>query len=278
MNLVRSTVPALLLAASALLSACATNDATPDSRTAVIISVRDQKMTVVKANGEREQFPVSTSKYGLGDRSRSYATPLGKMAIAGKIGAGAPAGAVFKGRVRTGEVVAVNSPGRDPIVTRILTLRGLESGNSQAGSRGIYIHGTPEEVNIGQPVSYGCIRMRSRDVIRLFDMVGVGSRVSILDAPTGQALALANVPAAPAAPAPAARPPSAEAMPAPATSVAASVAATSPTRPGSGPSVASSTWAGDPARMLASDPEAGRKLTARRGASSRRETLASEGR
>jgi hypothetical protein len=76
-------------------------------------------------------------------------------------------------------VVAVNAPGRDPIVTRILWLKGLEPQNAHAYGRDIYIHGTPEEYKIGTPASYGCIRMRSRDVVWLFSKVGVGAKVII---------------------------------------------------------------------------------------------------
>jgi len=82
---------------------------------------------------------------------------MGELEIADKIGDGAPAGTVFKDRRRTGEVVGVNAPGRDPIVTRIIWLRGREGQNANAFRRDIYIHGTPEERNIGRPASYGCI-------------------------------------------------------------------------------------------------------------------------
>ncbi len=128
-------------------------------------------------------YPVSTSKFGLGDVPGSNGTPVGKLEIARKIGAGAPAGAVFKDRQRTGEIVLPDAPGRDPIVSRILWLRGLEMQNAGAFSRYIYIHGTPEERNIGLPVSYGCVRMRSRDIIQLFDIVGTGARVTIATEP-----------------------------------------------------------------------------------------------
>lgn len=134
------------------------------------------------------QFPVSTSKFGLGDRPRSYATPLGALAVAGKVGAGARLGTVFKGCRPTGEVLRPNAPGRDPIVTRILRLRGLQASNARAYSRGIFIHGTPQECRIGQPASYGCIRMRSRDVMQVFDEVAVGTRVQIINASLGRVL------------------------------------------------------------------------------------------
>ena len=128
-------------------------------------------------------YPVSTSKFGLGDIPGSSGTPLGALEVAEKIGGGAPSGAVFKDRRRTGEIVAPDAPGRDPIVTRILWLRGEEPQNARAHSRFIYIHGTPEERNIGLPVSYGCIRMRSRDVIELFAIVGTGAQVRIENQP-----------------------------------------------------------------------------------------------
>ncbi len=134
-------------------------------------------------------YPVSTSKFGLGDDPGSRATPLGELEVARKIGGGAPLGAVFKSRRPTGEVLAPDAPGRDPVVTRILWLRGLDAGNGHAFDRYIYIHGTPEERRIGQPASFGCVRMRSRDVSALYDVVGTGAKVIIRDAPLSEATA-----------------------------------------------------------------------------------------
>ncbi len=79
--------------------------------------------------------------------------------------------------------MAVNAPGRDPIVSRILWLKGMEPQNARAHGRYIYIHGTPEERTLGTPASYGCVRMASRDVIWLHDVVGKGARVDILPGP-----------------------------------------------------------------------------------------------
>ena len=154
----------------------------------VIVSVPDQKLVVLQNGLRVAQYPVSTSKFGLGDRNRSFATPLGSLAIASKVGGGAPLGAVFKSRRFTGEVLKPNAPGRDPIVTRILRLKGLESQNAKAFSRGIYIHGTPQEKLIGRPASFGCIRMRSKDVVRVFDTLPVGTRVEIVNAPLSRAM------------------------------------------------------------------------------------------
>jgi hypothetical protein len=143
------------------------------------VSVPDQKMLVFEHGVEVARYDVSTSKFGLGDRPGSFATPLGTMQVAQKIGGGQPSGMKFKSRRPTGEIVRPNSPGRDPIVTRILWLRGLEGKNRRAYGRGIYIHGTAEEFSIGTPASYGCIRMRSRDVISLYNKIEVGARVEV---------------------------------------------------------------------------------------------------
>lgn len=150
-----------------------------DRKHRLIVSIPDQEMLVLRQGQPIASYPVSTSKFGLGDVSGSYATPLGEFRIRQKIGDDLPAGAVFRSRVPTGEILPVDAPGRDPIVTRILWLDGLEPHNRNAFRRYIYIHGTPEERNIGRPVSYGCIRMRSQDVIELFDTVGVGARVNV---------------------------------------------------------------------------------------------------
>ena len=157
--------------------------AAPDTRHQIVISTRDQKLALLDRGNLMATYPVSTSKFGLGDWRGSRFTPLGKLQIAEKIGDNAPPGTVFKSRRRTGELVLANSPGRDPIVTRILWLRGLEAQNANAFGRDIYIHGTPEEWKIGSPASYGCVRMRSSDIIQLYNIVGVGAAVTIVNAP-----------------------------------------------------------------------------------------------
>ena len=93
--------------------------------------------------------------------------------VSAKFGDKLPPGAVIKNRVPTGEVVGVNAPGRDAIVARVIWLRGMETQNRGARDRCIYIHGTPEEGRIDKPASFGCIRMRSRDVIALYDRGGI---------------------------------------------------------------------------------------------------------
>jgi lipoprotein-anchoring transpeptidase ErfK/SrfK len=168
--------PCLLLLALFLASCVA-----PDTQHQIVISTREQKLALLDRGTVMAIYPVSTSKFGLGDWRGSRYTPLGHLEIAEKIGDNAPPGTVFKDRRRTGEIVLPDSPGRDPIVTRILWLRGLEPQNVNAFTRDIYIHGTPEERLIGTRASYGCIRMRSSDVINLYDIVGIGAAVTIVD-------------------------------------------------------------------------------------------------
>ncbi len=146
----------------------------------MVVSVADQRMVLLRKGSPVAEYPVSTSKFGAGDNPGSCCTPLGQLEVARKIGGGAPPGAVFKHRRPTGEILPPNAPGRDPIVTRILWLRGREGENANAFRRYIYIHGTPEEYRIGQPASYGCIRMRSRDIIDLYEQVGVGAQVQVV--------------------------------------------------------------------------------------------------
>jgi lipoprotein-anchoring transpeptidase ErfK/SrfK len=175
------------LAVMATMTSCATRY---DRDHKMIVSARDQKMVVLKKGKKIREYPISTSKFGLGDKKGSYRTPMGKMQVASKHGDGAAKGTVFKARRPTGEVVKPNSPGRDPIVTRILWLRGMESSTRNAQPRCIYIHGTPEERTIGTPASYGCIRMRSKDVVDLFRIVGVGAEVQVVPWPISQSVAI----------------------------------------------------------------------------------------
>ena len=149
----------------------------------VIISVRDQKLMLLQNGARVAVYPVSTSKYGLGDFWGHMTTPLGYLQVAQKIGDHAPVGAVFHNRRFTGEILQPNAPGRDPVITRIIWLRGLESQNAHAFSRCIYIHGTPQEKTIGRPASYGCIRMKSKDVAVLYDQLPLGTLVQVVNTP-----------------------------------------------------------------------------------------------
>ncbi len=145
-----------------------------------VISVADQRMALLCNGGLVVKFPISTSRFGTGDGLGSYRTPVGRLKVCDKIGGDLPPGAVIKHRSATGEVLPVNAPGRDPIVSRIMWLEGLEEQNRNAKARSIYIHGTTEENKLGKNVSWGCIRMRTTDVIELYETLPVGAAVTIV--------------------------------------------------------------------------------------------------
>jgi len=134
------------------------------------------------------RYPVSTAANGVGCEKDSGCTPMGVHIIRAKIGADALTGTVFVGRRATGEIctpeLIEQFPDRDWILTRILWLSGQELGKNRLGNvdtmqRYIYIHGSPDNVEMSKPGSHGCIRMRNADVITLFDMVPVGTRIFI---------------------------------------------------------------------------------------------------
>jgi lipoprotein-anchoring transpeptidase ErfK/SrfK len=145
----------------------------------MIVSVSDQELALVDRGKLIVRYSISTSKFGTGDSNASYRTPLGTLFVSAKIGDRLPAGSVIKNRIPTGEIVVADTPGRDPIVSRVIWLRGMETRNAKARDRCIYIHGTPEERRIGKPASFGCIRMRSRDIMDLYDRVHIGTHVVI---------------------------------------------------------------------------------------------------
>jgi lipoprotein-anchoring transpeptidase ErfK/SrfK len=175
----RSLLLASLSVVSSL-SAQVTPAAPPTVTNEVIVSVKEQKLMLLQNGARVTTYPVSTSKFGLGDGFGRMTTPVGAMAVAQKIGDHAPMGAVFKTRRLTGEILKPNAPGRDPIITRIIWLRGLEPSTARAFPRAIYIHGTPEEKKIGKPASYGCIRMKSKDVLALYSQLPVGAVVKVV--------------------------------------------------------------------------------------------------
>lgn len=148
------------------------------------VSIAAQTLAVIdtKSGKALKQFPVSTSRFGLGTEPGSLRTPLGRFRIGEKIGHGHPAGTSFHSREpdpAMGPDDALASDADDLILSRILWLEGAEEHNANTRERFIYIHGTNHEALIGQPASHGCVRMRNADVIELFDLVPVGAEVQI---------------------------------------------------------------------------------------------------
>jgi len=180
MPLTRLFLAACLCFTGALTPVLAGEETSTPSRTEIVVSVAEQKLALIRNGEVLRKYPISTSRFGIGDSYGSYRTPLGHLKISEKIGDGLAAGAVIRHRNATGEVLPANAPGRDPIVSRILWLDGMESGNRNAYGRCVYIHGTPDEKHLGRPASYGCIRMRSADVIELYAAIPIGTGVSIV--------------------------------------------------------------------------------------------------
>lgn len=152
------------------------------------ISIAEQQMSIWDKGSVIKTYPVSTAKNGAGEQMGSECTPTGWHKIRVKIGTGQPDKTVFVGRRPTGEIynpeLARQYPQRDWILSRIMWLTGLEPGKNRygpcdSGWRYIYIHGCPDHLMAGQPGSHGCIRMKSADVIDLFDRVITGCQVYI---------------------------------------------------------------------------------------------------
>jgi len=149
----------------------------------IAIDIRSQTLSF-----RGKTYLVSTASRGPGEMNGSLCTPRGKHIVRAKIGAGQPLNAVFVRRRPTGEVwtpeLHERYPGRDWILTRILWLSGCEPGRNRLGDvdtmrRYIYIHGSPDSATMGKPGSIGCIRMRNRDVVELFDLVAPYAPVAI---------------------------------------------------------------------------------------------------
>jgi lipoprotein-anchoring transpeptidase ErfK/SrfK len=154
------------------------------------IDVATQSLELLEHGGARLRYRVSTALRGVGEDKGRMRTPRGLHVVRAKIGDGLPRGAVLVGRRPTGEIwspeLHERHPSRDWILTRILWLSGLERGRNRLGGvdtmqRFIYIHGSPDDVAMGSPGSHGCIRMRNDDILELFDVVPVGTRVHIAE-------------------------------------------------------------------------------------------------
>jgi L,D-transpeptidase YbiS len=154
------------------------------------IDIANQTLMLIEDNERLHTYSISSGANGVGEQNGSLCTPRGKHIVRAKIGMGAAVDTVFVARRPTGErytkSLRQQHPGRDWILTRILWLSGTERGKNRLAPndtmrRYIYIHGSPDDVEMGVPGSHGCIRMRNRDVIELFDRVETGTPVEIFE-------------------------------------------------------------------------------------------------
>lgn len=155
----------------------------------ISICIATQQLDLLDEQGQIiRQYLISSARKGTGQENGSFCTPLGKHIIRARIGAGQAVNTVFIKRRPTGEIyspeLGQQYPKRDWILTRILWLSGCERGFNRLGSvdtmrRYIYIHGSPDSVEMGKPGSIGCIRMRNSDLLELFDRIDAGTQVDI---------------------------------------------------------------------------------------------------
>ncbi len=167
-------------------SACEKHSIAP-TQFVLIVGIAGQTVSLFEHNKFAKKFACSTSRFGIGQTEGSNCTPLGLHRIAEKIGAGEPAGTVFKSRQIIGHTSQPELADAK-ITTRILWLEGLEPGlnkgfngdvNVDSHARYIYIHGTADQKSIGRPESHGCIHLADADLIPLFDLLPTGTLVWI---------------------------------------------------------------------------------------------------
>lgn len=153
------------------------------------VSVKHQHLYLIQNDSTIRKYPISTSKNGIGSKQDSYKTPPGLHTVKRKIGTDVPYGGIMISRVYEGKIAKIltekENAKKDYVTSRIMWLQGEEPGvnrgrNMDSYNRYIYIHGTPEEGYIGEPASHGCIRMKNKDVIELFDFVKEGTPILIL--------------------------------------------------------------------------------------------------
>ena len=152
------------------------------------VDISEQRLYLIENSLIKASYPISTSKYGEGSIENSFKTPLGKHSIKEMIGEEAEINTIFTSRINTKRSATIidqfEDTDNDYVTSRIMWLDGEEDGFNKGGNvdsfrRYIYIHGTHEEGLIGTKASHGCIRMFNYDVIELFNLVNIGTKVLI---------------------------------------------------------------------------------------------------
>jgi len=152
------------------------------------VDISEQRLYLIENSLIKASYPISTSKYGEGSIENSFKTPLGEHSIKEMIGEEAEINTIFTSRINTKRSATIidqfEDTDNDYVTSRIMWLDGEENGFNKGGNvdsfrRYIYIHGTHEEGLIGTKASHGCIRMFNYDVIELFKLVNIGTKVLI---------------------------------------------------------------------------------------------------
>ena len=155
----------------------------------LFVNITEQKMYYIKEGGIVKTYVISSSNYGVGNKAGSNKTPIGLHKVKQKFGEETPINGKMIGRVFYGTIATIytdNTKSKtDDVCSRILWLMGLEERlNKGEGidsyNRYIYIHGTSEEGRLGKPASHGCIRMKNKEIIELYEKIKIGTLVLIL--------------------------------------------------------------------------------------------------
>ncbi len=150
----------------------------------LVVDVERQTAAWIEDGEACAVWPVSTAFNGIGGEENSFKTPPGWHRIHARIGESACAGTVFDSREPTGQTWRGEDCDGDLILTRILTLDGLEDGLNRGPGhdsleRYVYLHGTNQEGLIGRAASRGCVRLSNADICALFERVAEGDLVLI---------------------------------------------------------------------------------------------------
>ena len=128
-----------------------------EKATYLLLSLSDRHLYLYKDGRVQGSYPVAIGRAG-------WETPAGTFTVIEKIQEPAWENPV------TGAIVPAGS--HNPLGSRWI-------GFWTDGTNYIGFHGTPNEEAIGQAVSHGCVRMRDRDIVALFELVGVGTTVKV---------------------------------------------------------------------------------------------------
>jgi lipoprotein-anchoring transpeptidase ErfK/SrfK len=125
--------------------------------TKLVVDLGDRRVVVYRHGKELARYPVAVGQAG-------WETPNGEFKI---------------------HQMRRDPDWRHPI-TKIVIPAGPDNplgdrwiGFYQGEHMALGFHGTPNESLVGQAVSHGCLRMRNRDIERMFEQVGTGSVVEV---------------------------------------------------------------------------------------------------
>jgi L,D-transpeptidase ErfK/SrfK len=124
----------------------------------IIVKRSARRVYVYRKKQVLKSFPIAIGKPG-------WETPLGNYQVIYK-----KKDPIFK-NFKTGHIIM---PGNsNPLGKRVIVFKIYEKSH-------LAFHGTNQDKLIGQAVSHGCIRMLNKDVIALYELVNIGTPVTVL--------------------------------------------------------------------------------------------------